>query len=850
MEGTDRRDTLEDSTKIALVSTAMGLDGATPVTLQGPEPLHNRIRAERRLSVQQPTPAVRPDSNTRRLVRSLSHDLAGERGQGLCFLLIPVAMGVGAALALSAGLVPDGRAIFAVLLAAAMAAFLLRNRKPDAARLAALAAFACIGGLAACLEEARGPALLDSPVVTTLTGTIEATEITVNGRLRYRISLETTKDPEIRRPPAIVRLTAKAGTVALKPGMRVTGRARLAPPSGPALPGGYDFAYQAFFDGIGAYGFFFEPPETVSAETGAQETVSGNVRHAIRTLRENAASRIRSVLSGDAGGIAAALTVSDRSGISDETVDALRATGLAHILAISGLHMALAAGTLYVTFRRLLALSPRLTEAFPVKKLAAGAALLSAFAYLVLSGASVPTQRAFIMLAVMLGAVLIDRPALTMRNVALAAIIIILISPSAVSGPGFQMSFAATAALIAAYAAWPRRENEESRSIFLTGFTGTLLRGLGALAMTALVAGVATGLFSAHHFHRFAANGLISNVAAMPLVTFVVMPAGLVAMLVMPLGLDAVPLKIMGWGLELVIGVARTVESWGGDLVTGRLPTSATVIAASGFVMLVFLRTRLRLIGLVPVAAGLCMMVIAGRAPPPDLLISEDGRLVAAVLPGALAVNADKPSEFVFSQWQTALAREAHIVPVTVGKTPADEEKPEALRQLLEKSAAHIGEPVFYCAGRSLCAITIAKLKIAVFSDPALIATACDNADLAVLAAAVRLRACRSGALLVTARTLKETGALEIRFSGGENSASRDALDTGKGTGPKHDLLMTGAVQGIRRGWTMQRFYDWRSDAFLFPGEPPVPAGSPGLARETLPPNDSGGSSRPASLGP
>ena len=335
--------------------------GTVPVARQPTDRLPSTARPLPRLSSVARNEVASGHPSWGRVRRALGCDLSRERGQGLFFLLIPVALGVGAGFALwtdqPAGFAPVAIALSGLLILA----YALRNHAPDRSRLCVLGGMVCVGALAALLEEARGPVLLDSAVVTTLTGTVEAREETVGGRVRYRITLEATENPEIRRAPRMVRVTARADGKVLVPGTRLTGRARLAPPSGPALSGGYDFAYQAFFDGIGAYGFFFEAPRVLDAAPALATTQTDRLKRAIRHIRETVSTRIRNVLPGDAGGIAAALTVSDRSGISEETVEALRATGLAHILAISGLHMALAAGTLYVTLRRILALSRRLS---------------------------------------------------------------------------------------------------------------------------------------------------------------------------------------------------------------------------------------------------------------------------------------------------------------------------------------------------------------------------------------------------------------------------------------------------------------------------------------------------------
>ncbi|MCY0094849.1 ComEC/Rec2 family competence protein [Hoeflea ulvae] len=396
-----------------------------------------------------------------RLHTAMSQAVGRERECGLGFLFLPVAMGAGAGLFYSASRDPGLLLPGLGLLVAAFIAMLTREAHLGASRAAALAAALCAGACAAGFEQQRGAILLDSDVITQITGQVEAREFGPAGRVWYLIDLLSTAGPEIRRPPARVRLVARAPHPPVPVGAVISGRARLSAPSGPVLPGGFDFAFKAFVDGIGAHGFFYSAPEA-SAPSLRRTGLLQPFRLHLRRIREQISTRIRTVLPGDPGGVAAALAVSDRRGISTATQDALRATGLAHILAISGLHMALAAGTLYIGLRKLLALFPPLVEAFPVRKIAAVGALMVATAYLLISGGSVATQRAWVMLAIMLGAVLADRSALTMRNVALAALVIIIITPSAVVGPGFQMSFAATAALISAYAALAARSRDSA----------------------------------------------------------------------------------------------------------------------------------------------------------------------------------------------------------------------------------------------------------------------------------------------------------------------------------------------------------------------------------------------------
>ncbi len=714
--------------------------------------------------------------------------ITAERGRGLAFLMLPVLMGAGAALYFSLDRDPDmtkaGLAGLALVAAWTIARWNWHPaRHPFAAALIVLAGFCAAHG-----ETVLSPVtLLDADVTTRVTGRVEQHEIDGAGRVRYLIAVERTSEPRLRRPPERVRLVVRARHEPVPIGARISGEARLMAPSGPALPGGYDFGYHAFAIGTGANGFFFRPPALLAAPEPAV-SVFGRLADETRRLRGAIAARIRSVVPGDPGALAATLTVSDQRGISEPVMEAFRATGLAHVLSISGLHMALAAGTLYVGLRRLFALFPTAAEAYPVKKLAAAGAILAATVYLFISGASVPAQRSWLMLMVMLVAVLVDRPALTMRNVALAAIVVIVLAPSSVTSPGFQMSFAATAALIAAYGGWARlaraRKRRPTQRRGPASILVRLVSTIAGLLATALVAGLATGIYSAYHFHRIAAYGMLANLLAMPLVSLFVMPAGVAALLLMPLGLDRLPLQIMGLALDGVVRVAVFVESLGGDVVVGRLGFGILLTATLGLGLLVFLRTWLALSGAVIAAGAVLATAGPGASKRPDLIISEDGRLVGILTDRAIATTAQRPGTFLFSQWQMALGVQEHRPPLESGllqvartapgapQTPTSSTAPDTLLPALAKLAE--AEPGrFACAGRLACVAVVKKVTVVLTGEAARIGQACDMADLVIVAIPVHMQACRSGALLVTARSLRKTGSLAIRIS--DDEAGMDA---------------------------------------------------------------------------
>jgi len=291
-------------------------------------------------------------------------------------------------------------------------------------------------------------------------------------------------------------------------------RAVVTPPPAPAAPGAFDFQRYAFFKRIGGVGFALGPAEII----GRTEAPGLAVR--IDHLRQRLATRIRSQLGGTTGAVAAALMTGDRGAIPETVMTSIRDAGLAHLLAISGLHIGLVAGVVFVSIRAGLALLPAVALRFPIKKWLAAVALLAAFAFALIAGATVPTQRAFLMIGLVLLAVLLDRRALTMRPVAWAAVVILTLQPESLLSAGFQMSFAAVTALVAAYEAL--REAPFLRPASTLG--GRAARYLVGVALSTLIAGAATAPFAVFHFNRFADYGLAANMLAVPITALWIMP--------------------------------------------------------------------------------------------------------------------------------------------------------------------------------------------------------------------------------------------------------------------------------------------------------------------------------------
>ena len=315
----------------------------------------------------------------------------------------------------------------------------------------------------------------------------------------------------------------------------------------------------------------------------------------IERLRHGIGPRITAVLPGQTGAIANALITGARGGISEATNSAFRDSGLMHILAISGLHMAIMAGSVFYLVRLLLAAMPALALLYPIKKWAAVAAMLGALAYLLISGSSFATVRSAIMISIMFIAVLLDRPALALRNVVLAALLILIAFPESLFDVGFQMSFAAVLALICVY-----EEARKSRvwSLLPERPSAWLLLFVGGIIATTLIASTAVAPFAAYHFHKSQQYAVLANLIAIPICNFIVMPAALASLLAMPLGLEAAPLRVMGWGIDGMLWTAERVASLPGAVLhIPAMPTPAFLAIIGGGLWLALWQTRWRVLG-------------------------------------------------------------------------------------------------------------------------------------------------------------------------------------------------------------------------------------------------------------
>ncbi len=671
-----------------------------------------------------------------------------ERERDRWFLWVPVFVGLGIAGYFWLPFEPGWALALAPLVAAG--GLRLAVRRGTWALVASGALLAAATGFALAklrTEIVRAPVIAKKTGPITLTGWVEW--VTPGGARGPRLTIRVIAIEGFGEAdrPVRVRIRSRFRGQQLSPGMAVRVRAILRPPPEPAMPGGYDFAREAWFRALGGVGFAIAKPEPFSA--AAAPPFDLVLKAWVERLRHRIALRITSQLPGPEGALAAALITGERGAIPEEVVEALRRAGLAHILAISGLHMAIMAGAIYWLARSLLALSPALALRYRVKTWAALLGLFGAGVYLVISGASVATERAYVMVALMFLAAMLGRPAVSLRNVALAALAILLLRPESLFSVSFQMSFAAVTALVAVYEALAKRaqarephlREQRSRDEGARDVAARVSVGPGAarrvayfflgIVFTTLVASLAVAPFAAYHFHKLTQYGVLANLLAVPLFSVVVMPLALVSLLAMPLGLDGMPLAAMGRALDGILWVAQEVAGRAGAVRhVAQMPASALGLFVLGGLWLALWQTRWRLAGLVFVALGL---VLAPQAPRPDLLISRNAKTVAIRLgDGRLSFMPGRGGGYEMRRWLEA------------DGAPAN-------------SAGPLRGRGYRCDRRG-CVARVRGKRLALPKMPAALEDDCREAQILVLAFS-QARACPSAELVIDGRDLARSGA-------------------------------------------------------------------------------------------
>ena len=654
------------------------------------------------------------------------------------FLWIPVFFAGGILTYFSLHDEPEPRMAVALVLAAAGFCLTLRRAPLGLAVGGACLAFA-LGFATAKIrtEMARAPVLSEELRYVPVTGFVEAFEHRAGRRARLTLRVISLGDLDAAARPYRIRVSTTTRTTP-STGEAVAFRATLNPPPEPVEPGGFDFGRKAWFARLGAAGYATSKIEPVEAARAPPWDL--RVWAAINSLRAHVNRRITASLEGETGGIAVALITGERGGIPQDVTAAMRNSGLAHVLAISGLHMVIMAGTVFWLVRALLALSPALALRFPIKKWAAAIALLAAAFYLALSGAAVPTVRAWIMMSIFLVAVILDRPAITMRNVALAAMAILVVAPESLFDPSFEMSFAAVIGLVALYEWLSKRRGTHIYDVSPV-WRGLRLGGaflLGA-AVTTLVAGTAVAPFAVYHFHRMTHFGLVANMIAAPLVSLLIMPMALLSLIAMPFGLEAWPLHAMGFGIDVMVGAAKEVASWPNAVtVLPRISGMSLTLIVLGGLWLCLWTTHIRAAGLIIAAFGIALTPAAER---PDILVERDGAVAALRAGGGnLVFPPATAASYSVENWLLA---------------DGDDRDPE---KATESTAAFRCDPLG-CIG------TVKGKTVALIRHPGALEEDCRLADI-VIAPFTIGKTCRAARVVIDRSVLKAHGAHALYLEG------------------------------------------------------------------------------------
>lgn len=537
--------------------------------------------------------------------------------------------------------------LVAAALAAAATPFLGERPVTLALVLGLTAAFLGFAAGAFRVSRVASP-MLARTTIAPLTGLIEALDERETGA-RLIVRVETFGTLGAAERPTRVRVSFKTAQ-SLKPGDFIAATARLLPPPEAARPGGYDFARDAFFRGIGAVGSLVGRIEVRPPPRPLPPSLRWAA--AIDDARNALTRRITDANGGQAGAVAAALVTGKRGLINTETNDVLRAAGIYHVVSISGLHMVIAAGVVFWLVRAILALLRSLALRWPIKKIAAGFAMVGVSAYCVFSGWDIAAERALIMTLVMLGAILVDRPALSMRNLAIAALIALAREPEGLLGPSFQMSFGAVAGLIACaryiQGGVPRNEAAGRLGRIVTIALAAII---GTLATT-LVAQIATAPFATYHFQTVQPFGIIGNALTLPLVSLAVMPAAVLGILAYPFALDQPVWWLMGLAVRGMLAISTWISGFGhANYVVPAFGAAALACLAAALVLLTLPASRLRWLGLLPATLGVALAANPTRY---DIYIDrEAGGAVVRDRSGRLA-TLGRPPSFVLEQWLKA----------------------------------------------------------------------------------------------------------------------------------------------------------------------------------------------------
>jgi len=564
--------------------------------------------------------------------------------------VVLLSIGIGLYFTLS---IEGSSGIVAVSLALAAITWLYSQNTPKFHSLVAILLVIIIGyAVAFYRTHAVKTALLPTePRSYELSMMVKRASPTQSNRIHYSGPLLSLSRIAPQKMPKQIRLRAPDQGPLFVYGDVICGKAIMARPRGPLRPGGYDFGWSLWFKQIGGTGFTISQLKLCNTSIKYEQS---KLDHFIATLRSFISQRLDQGLTGRERALAGALILGDRGRIEKQDIEALRKAGLGHLLAISGLHMAAFAGTLFFLIRAGLALFPSLAQAQPIKKWAALAALIGASVYFLISGQSIPTQRAVLMISMIMLAILVERPAITLRNVVLAAILILLFRPESLLSPGFQMSFAAVTALIVAYeihlkkAPFTKIQETVPQLVWFKPFYYML-----GIWFTSLIATLATAPYSIYHFHQISYMGPLGNMLAIPLFTVLLMPLAVLSLCLMPFGLEGPILEALAIVIDMLLATAHWTASFDPAIIQiGQINPRAVILITLGAILAIFAPGRNKLLALPLVIIA---VITAKPNQRPDIYIDDKGDVMA--VRGAdqkLYAPDGRKGAFVLSNWLKA----------------------------------------------------------------------------------------------------------------------------------------------------------------------------------------------------
>ncbi len=683
------------------------------------------------------------------------------------FLFVPVFLGCGIALYFSFLTEPSIAFLLVLICLALFVLYFLRQSYPAIwfGRILFLCVLGCVAAFVRT-STVKSPVLKYNIKSANVIALID--HINAKPKKKWQLTLRPLSIGRIKPKdyPIYIRLSGRQKNIAaLRPGQTISFKAALFVPARPSIPEGYDFSRRAYFQKIGAVGYIFSHI-TVVKHQAKPFNFQQSFYQKVERMRQWVTMRVRAALPNQEGAIAAALLTGKRGSIEPALYDDIRYSGLAHLLAISGLHMAVMAGTLFWISHLILALSPSLALSWPIRKWAVMISFIGATFYLFLSGAGIATQRAYIMLVAGFLAILFDRPALTLRNLALAACLILVLRPESLLEAGFQMSFSTTAALISFYEYRQARLNKHIKNGGQLGIFGQIKRFMAGVFLTSLIAGFAVIPFSAFHFHQIAVYSLVGNLLVMPIFVFIVMPMTLLTLILMPFGLEVLALKVMAMGLSYIMAIAHYVASWQGSVFSFPVfPVSYLIIMATGGIILVLLKSNIRYLGLLPLGLGLLNALNYQEF---DLVIDEKLKAVAfqieqpegrAIKNHYMLLKLDRKKSRL-EQWLKFSHR--NFIKISAAKIA---NKSQKTAQNLKGNAA---KERVRC-DRAACIFTLKTRKIAVIFHRSALAEECKKSDIVILDFPLRQPdlICPAPQKIITKTNLRRGGAYGLLLKAG-----------------------------------------------------------------------------------